>query len=225
MSSPFPFNPYPANPVTQLRLDYRDGRRIGVATIVLVAFLILCEVLVASAAAWDYDVSNAVLAGLEPPADLDGADTSFGLLILLTLACFVCMAVFFWKWLWRARINAESLGGPRSQRLRRGWTVWGWLCPLANLVLPCLIVFDIHKASAPRGNRSAIVGFWWAACLAGVAVLVVGGASVPPESQEIVLVVAVACQVVAAALLVVIVAQVNSWHEPNRVLAGPARQW
>ncbi|MFD8750319.1 DUF4328 domain-containing protein [Kitasatospora sp. NPDC059577] len=75
--------------------------------------------------------------------------------ILVTGVVFLC-------WLWRARLNAESLGGPGSQRRVRGWVVASWMTPVANLWIPHVIVTDVWKASAPRRSApGALLGVWW----------------------------------------------------------------
>lgn len=72
--------------------------------------------------------------------------------------------VLFLCWLWRARINAEH-SDPNVHTLGRGWTLGSWFLPLGNLVLPALVVGDVHRAGRPggaaRAGYSPLVAFWW----------------------------------------------------------------
>ncbi len=86
---------------------------------------------------------------------------------LLSLTIFVLLVI----WLWRVAKNAEQLGrtGPR---FGPGWTIGGWFIPIANLVIPVLVVQDLWRGSDPatprgdplwrRASGSTLVGFWWA---------------------------------------------------------------
>lgn len=69
----------------------------------------------------------------------------------------------FIYWLSRARANAEILA-PAGHRLARSWVIGGWFVPLANLVLPALVVTDIHSAGRPEARSAAwLVASWWCA--------------------------------------------------------------
>lgn len=69
----------------------------------------------------------------------------------------------FIYWLSRARANAEILA-PAGHRLAPGWVIGGWFVPLANLVLPALVVADIHRAGRPQARSAAwVVASWWCA--------------------------------------------------------------
>jgi hypothetical protein len=97
---------------------------------------------------------------------------------LVTAASITCVvttiviAVLFIVWMWRAAKNNEALGRDHP-RLGSGWAIGGWFIPLANLVIPVLVMQDLWRGSTaeiPRGdmrwritNRSARVGWWWAA--------------------------------------------------------------
>ena len=57
--------------------------------------------------------------------------------------------IVFIAWLHRARVNLETLA-PAALRWRPGWAVGGWLIPLANLVIPVLVVSEVDRVSADR---------------------------------------------------------------------------
>ncbi|MBB5872656.1 hypothetical protein F4553_006090 [Allocatelliglobosispora scoriae] len=82
--------------------------------------------------------------------------------LLLVLAS----GVLFLSWLGRARRNVADLPGARPT-YSPGWTVGAWFIPLANLILPALVIADIASASAvpgrfPRRGLLAVVWGWWA---------------------------------------------------------------
>lgn len=77
---------------------------------------------------------------------------------LLVLSAFV-------TWLHQARRHARRLGG--ALEWSPGWTVGGWLVPVANLVIPYLVVRDVRRVSEPT-PRLVSTGSWWAGVLATV---------------------------------------------------------
>jgi hypothetical protein len=83
---------------------------------------------------------------------------SQGIAVLVALAA----AIVFIVWLSRARDNAERLS-PGPMRLAKGWAAGAWFVPVANLVLPVIVVMDVWLASAPPGRPrgAGLVGLWW----------------------------------------------------------------
>jgi Domain of unknown function (DUF4328) len=83
----------------------------------------------------------------------------------------IAIAILFIIWTWRAAKNNEALGRDLP-RLSASWAIAGWLIPLANFVIPVLVIQDLWRGSnvsIPRGDmrwriadRSALVGWWWA---------------------------------------------------------------
>jgi Domain of unknown function (DUF4328)/Protein of unknown function (DUF2510) len=101
----------------------------------------------------------------------DTVATASGVWLVLVVAT----GIIFIIWLWRAAKNAQFLGRT-SARFGPGWSIGGWFIPLANLVIPVLIVQDLWRATTPgtppgsswRGERgSALVGWWWALLILG----------------------------------------------------------
>lgn len=64
-------------------------------------------------------------------------------------------------WLYQARREAERLGG--TPGWAPWWVVGGWFVPVANLVVPYLVVRDVWRAS--RAGPAGPVGRWWASVL------------------------------------------------------------
>jgi hypothetical protein len=88
------------------------------------------------------------------------------ILFLLGLAT----AVVFIVWMWRAAKNNEALGR-LNPRFGPGWSIGGWFIPLANFVIPILIMQDLWRGSDPSvargdpgwrsGRGSGLLGWWW----------------------------------------------------------------
>ena len=100
------------------------------------------------------------------PGALDGV-----WLLLVVLA-----GIFFLCWFASARSNTATYG-PDRIRAYPGWTVAGWVCPVANLWIPYRVTAEILRASSRRaadapaasqgassgGQASvALVRLWWA---------------------------------------------------------------
>jgi hypothetical protein len=100
--------------------------------------------------------------------DLVGAAIAISVLLALVLVILVII------WTFRAMKNNEALGRAGA-RFSPGWGIAGWLIPLANLVIPVLILQDLWRgsdASTARGSQywrsnkgSALVGWYWAALI------------------------------------------------------------
>jgi hypothetical protein len=90
------------------------------------------------------------------------------LLLLAHLAACALLA----GWLWRAAANARVLG---RSRWPAGLAAGAWFLPLANWLLPPVIVAGVARAS--RASRAVpLIWSWWLAWLAGLAALVAGTA-------------------------------------------------
>jgi uncharacterized protein DUF4328 len=83
---------------------------------------------------------------------------------LVAVAIFVLLII----WLYRAAKNNEALGR-QNARLGPGWAIGGWFIPLANFVIPFIIMDDVWRGSDPsiaRGDpswrRSSTLGAIWA---------------------------------------------------------------
>jgi hypothetical protein len=81
--------------------------------------------------------------------------------------------LLFLGWLYRARRELEHLDGA-APRWGWGWTVAGWLVPVANLVVPAAVVADVARESRPAYARTqrrlvtTLVWLGWLAVLGGI---------------------------------------------------------
>jgi hypothetical protein len=83
---------------------------------------------------------------------------------LVSIAIFVLLII----WLYRAAKNNEALGR-LNPRLGPGWAIGGWFIPVANFVIPFIVMDDVWRGADPsiaRGDpgwrRSSTLGAIWA---------------------------------------------------------------
>ena len=111
----------------------------------------------------------------------------------------IVVVILLMIWMNSAHKTTQQFwSGPRSWS--SGWTVGGWFIPLANLIIPKLVLTEIEKlALAPRtagavgadwrSRRSSAIGWlWWIGLIVGLIVNNVGtslGNSVDSSAGEI----------------------------------------
>ncbi len=75
----------------------------------------------------------------------------------LALIAFVSLVT----WLSRSVDNTPSLGGGIARRGPR-WAIGAWFIPIANVVMPALIIRDLARRISPqREGRGVLVLAWW----------------------------------------------------------------
>jgi hypothetical protein len=99
---------------------------------------------------------------------LAGAATS-----LVVLMAVVFTVVAFIVWLYRARKNLVTWG-IQGLRYGPGWAIGGWFIPIANLVIPKLVVDTVWSGSklppaerAARRSSNGLIWSWWLCLLVG----------------------------------------------------------
>ncbi len=201
--------------------QYRAVSGLGVAASILISLVMVYDILHTVSDWRVYLVVEDALAGKATLEDVQSVDDFAGYFDgLQALAFLIPAGVVFLAWLWRARLNAESLGGPDSQRRARGWVVGGF-APVANLWIPYQVVTDIWKASAPRRSATGP----WLAVWSGS--LVLGGYVGRAYMNEVMKdtlsedglrravylgTVSVALDVLAGVLIIYIVRQISAWQ-------------
>lgn len=155
---------------------WRVNRGLDVALTVLLSLAAACAVVRAVALATR-------LVALDDPhardffsraADADSFVTVTD--VLLALSVLAVVPVFI-VWCFRAAKNQEALER-RPERLGAGWAIGGWFIPLANLVIPVLVIQDLWRGSDARiergdprwriADRSWLIGWWWGLLVASL---------------------------------------------------------
>jgi uncharacterized protein DUF4328 len=150
-----------------------------VALTILFCVMVLASALLAAALANRISVVRDVRAGhfvniLQRAQDADDYVNAASTVFVLTQ---VVIAVLFIVWMFRAAKNHEALGRANT-RFGPGWAIGGWFIPIANLVMPILIMQDLWRGSdvtRPRADPnwratrgSWLIGWWWAAWVASL---------------------------------------------------------
>jgi hypothetical protein len=103
----------------------------------------------------------------------DAISAASGIYTIIRVAIFVVFII----WLWRGAKNALDVLGREAPAFTPGWSIGSWFIPLANFVIPVMIVQGLWRASAPgtgpgtawrKTKGSVLVGFWWAAFLLSI---------------------------------------------------------
>lgn len=87
---------------------------------------------------------------------LFGVAFCFGVLFL---AVWVVTIVFYMMWQHRAFFNARAVG--QQTTFSPGWSVGWWFIPLANLVAIGLVLRDLWRATAGRGDAGGLPTLIW----------------------------------------------------------------
>ncbi|MEU5209948.1 DUF4328 domain-containing protein [Streptomyces sp. NPDC020742] len=99
-------------------------------------------------------------AGSVTAQEIDQTDSLYRVCGIVQVAATLATAVVFVVWFHRARVNAEVFA-PEYHTKARGWAIWAWFVPVANLWFPRRIAIDIWNASASANTRSAALLHWW----------------------------------------------------------------
>jgi hypothetical protein len=208
--------------------DFRPVRAIGVTATVLVWLTTLSLIPLAVTTCGLIDAINQPIGPQWAKHDhVVAAAAALGRSVLVVVALALAAAVAYWIWSWRARLNAEAMAGRKSQELSRGWTVWGWLCPVVNVWLPCQVLLDIYRASSTREQRTTrMVLLWWAFTLAAgfvpeISVMIanwdaIATALLMPD-VKIAVITSFVLLSVSAAFLSVVIRRVNQFQSQHRM--------
>ncbi|MFE9581445.1 DUF4328 domain-containing protein [Nocardia sp. NPDC006044] len=111
-----------------------------------------------------------------PWPDDPAVDTWIPLTLLgvaIWVVTLISAGVLFVCWLWRVRVHSGRMSRAGTHMLEQGWVIAAWFVPVANLVLPALVVGDVYGASrqyvhaaATGANVSPLVVCWWLSWLA-----------------------------------------------------------
>jgi hypothetical protein len=173
--SPGTAAPLPATrPFDQLRYRSLAGLTtaltwlLGASVLSALALAIACGNRLSKINAFDDNRTFSALSDVDDADDLVSAMAS--ILGVITIAIFIVFIVY----LYRASKNTE-LWDTSSRTWTPGWTIAGWFIPLANFVIPALVVSDSWRrtpepASSRNGgpsNSTGIVWVWWVLFVVG----------------------------------------------------------
>ena len=84
---------------------------------------------------------------------------------LVQLAVYVCTAIVFFVWLYRANANARALGAD-DMMAGPGMAIGWYFVPLANLAMPFVAMRELWKASTRPKDWQAVpspatIPLWW----------------------------------------------------------------
>lgn len=168
MTTPNSLPPNAAAPGAMLRSPAALSR----ATAIMLGLVIATDLFACYADLREMNVTGDLSDGAAGSDVIDRADQADALYAIAGVAqgvALVATAVVYLCWLWRIRVNAEVFDASRH-RMKRGWTIGAWFCPVVNLWFPHRIVADSWDASAPWGSRSGHtpVNAWWTLWIASI---------------------------------------------------------
>lgn len=149
----------PRGPAEELRRASRWAQiTLGVAGVVVAAMAALAWLgaFVSAGVIWE-SVDVAVV-----------RTVGFGMLAAYAIVMLVAGWVFI-DWMWHAEDQASTAQPRVAARFRRGWIIGGWFVPVANWIIPKLIVNDLWQRppavgehATPRPGRPVPAPFqWW----------------------------------------------------------------
>jgi len=145
-------------------------------------------------------------------------DVILAVIVVAIIPCFIV-------WCFRAAKNQEALER-RPERLGPGWAIGGWFIPLANFVIPVLVIQDLWRGSDARiergdprwriADRSWLIGWWWGLFL--VSLLTFTGTPIDQRELDLaevrganlLAVVAMLCFAASAVLAVMVVKRLDA---------------
>ncbi|MGI9585132.1 MAG: DUF4328 domain-containing protein [Acidimicrobiia bacterium] len=111
--------------------------------------------------------------------DVGATEIAYTGWLSVALLMFVITGVFVLIWTYKTSKALDSRG-PVDRRWRGGWTIFSWIIPFANFVIPKLVFNEIEKISQtpfvgePIGNswkqmtRTRLADLWWLLWVGGV---------------------------------------------------------
>jgi heme/copper-type cytochrome/quinol oxidase subunit 2 len=105
--------------------------------------------------------------------EANAADNATRAAAIWLIVVLILGGIFLIVWLYRLRTDAEVFD-PDRNHLSRGWAIGGWFVPIANLVLPFLVMRDVIRSvrAYPDGStREAallpLTCVWWGLWVVG----------------------------------------------------------
>jgi hypothetical protein len=141
----------------------RSLRGLATALTVMLPIVALVSVVVLIELTRRLDLLGQIKDGDVSPGLVDRANDSDSAVAgwsLLYAVAVLATGIVFIIWLYRARMNAQALGG-RFQRRSPGWAIGGWFCPVVNLWFPYQIVTDVRREADGEPKGYPLHRWWW----------------------------------------------------------------
>lgn len=120
----------------------------------------------------------------------DAEEVSEGLIGLFSL-CGMVLAVLTIIW-WYQAYQAIERTASSGRSWSAGWAIGGWFIPLANLIIPRLVLSEIDRVSAAaeegsaewRGRPQLAVASWWWGCFVAASVVLAAGTGITADQLD-----------------------------------------
>jgi hypothetical protein len=152
--------------------EYRSARGCAKAATVFLIVVLVTKFLVAGYQFRILQMLDDVQHGTTPTSSaVQGALIRHLSVSVCDIVAYIASGISFIVWFFRVHRNLPSLGN-EGLKWSPGWTIGAWFIPLANWILPYLVMCEVWNGSNPanidnkrRQNTrvSAWVTFWWAA--------------------------------------------------------------
>ncbi|MEU7178625.1 MULTISPECIES: DUF4328 domain-containing protein [Streptomyces] len=229
--SSMPVAPPPPNRYQSVpRAVLRSPVGLAKAVSILLAVVVVTDMFAVWADYQSLDMVNRLISDFDSVTgqEIDSVDMRYRLAGIVQSAALIATGVVFLVWFHRVRVNAEVFA-PEYHAKKRGWTIWGWICPVVNLWFPRRIALDTWNASADENQRGAkLLNWWWALWLMTEFIGWAAGrqyarATTPEEIQRALgsVLVTDALDIVAAILAILFVRRLTQMQH-EKALRGPS---
>ena len=144
---------------------FRSARTRAKLTVALLAAITLVYVLTAFHHVSGFDLVSRADLGILTPGEVTVFDDVTQILAVAYLLAFLASAVAFLAWLSRSVDNVPPLTGQVPRSTPR-WSIGWWFVPIANFVMPYLVVRDLLvRLRGTDGGPIWVLLAWWVAWL------------------------------------------------------------
>ena len=151
----------------------------------------------------------------------DAVGSVMSILSILNLAVFILFVIY----LFRAVKNTE-LWNATKERWTPGWAIGGWFIPLANFVIPFLVVLETWRRSDPDVRAGAkarastgLLWCWWLAFTIGYVLIQVDPYNEPTfdevKTRDGFGIAGAVLLIAAAVLMIMVVRRLAKWQQRN----------
>ncbi|MCP4581580.1 MAG: DUF4328 domain-containing protein [candidate division Zixibacteria bacterium] len=160
---------------------------------------------------------------------INSNDLWIGITTSLWLLTFIIASTGFLVWFYRSYKNLEKVKISKLQFTAK-WTVWGFVVPIASLIIPYQIMkdiwlktFELYKRSVPLSKsesvNNSILGWWWGLFLLSYYFGNIASRLMPNNETIEGLIwstqIDLACNIIdipAAIVLIILVSKISTWQ-------------